>query len=386
MSQNTPSNSPLFNIEKNKKNEENKIILLNKNDKNIIKDEEILKATPHFINENKSSNESVKEDYSIKRPITPNILNPKKVNTPLTCDNKCFANYKFNFYFERKENGVIVPKDKAKREEKKLKKIPNAFRIGNKNKHNKNKKLEKNKNLNNINNKQDYSNNKIYTRKDSQYDISNNSPRNTSLHALKYNNNQTSPIKPLKENKNIKNNLVKDRSHNNIKNNIKCSNIEKQKSIKTTRPKSVKNISPKKRNTIQINKLNDINKDKKNYNTNNPTKINTNIDTNINNKFNTNINTNEYRKKSNSVNKNTILPYLPDNKNKINNMKNQLETEFTNLFNILPDNYEDYPEITNNIDLIFQNIFGLKEYIHKTTQSSFRPKKNLNNNNKSNIK
>ena len=135
ISQNTPSNSPLIYMEKNKKNEEKKIILLNKNDNNIIKDEELLKITPHFINENKASSESVKVEYCLKRPITPNIFNSKKMNSPLTCDNKCFVNYKFNFNFETKENGAISPKDKW--EEKKIKKIPNGFRIGNKNKYKK---------------------------------------------------------------------------------------------------------------------------------------------------------------------------------------------------------------------------------------------------------
>ena len=77
----------------------------------------------------------------------------------------------------------------------------------------------------------------------------------------------------------------------------------------------------------------------------------------------------------NSIN----LPYLPEKKNKLSNMKSQLETEINTLFNILPENYEDYPEIANNFKLIFQDIYGLKEYLHKNTQRNFRSQKNEKN-------
>jgi hypothetical protein len=56
-------------------------------------------------------------------------------------------------------------------------------------------------------------------------------------------------------------------------------------------------------------------------------------------------------------------------------MKDQLETEFINIFNILPENFEEYPEIINQFQSIFRNISGLKEIINKSTQCSFRPKK-----------
>lgn len=70
-----------------------------------------------------------------------------------------------------------------------------------------------------------------------------------------------------------------------------------------------------------------------------------------------------------------MLPNIPDNRNKLSNMKDQLETEFINIFNILPENFEEYPEIINQFQSIFKNISGLKEIIHKSTQCSFRPKK-----------
>ena len=251
---------------------------------------------------------------------------------------------------------MIVPKEKNKEEEKKIKKISNVFRIGNKN---------INKKILNAN-KQNYSNNKIYSKNDSQSDKLNHSPLNSSLISLKYNINQTSPIKPLKNkeknkfNKNIDNKnkkkLISDNSHNNIRNNTKFIIIENQKKFRTPRPNSVKNISPQKNICNQNNKINDINKEKKNI-----------INDNNNN------NNNQKKKYSGCVNKNnTILPKL---ENKIATIKNQLETECTNLIKILPDNYEEYPEIKNNLGLIFQKIYGLKDYINRNTQYSFRPNK-----------
>ena len=335
-SKNTPSNTPLLFIENNKSKEENKIIVLNKNDKNIVNDEELFKVTPHFINDNKASCESVKEDYTFKRPMTPGMMNTKKINTPLTCDNKGFVKYKFNFNYETKGNGVIVPKDKEN--EKKNGKAPNVFRKGKKNKNN----TLKTKKTNN-NNKQDISNNNIFSRKDSEYDKSSHSP-----------------LRPIKNNKKIisKDKIINDNSHNDIRTKIKytkkCEYIEKQERLGTSRPKSVKDIYYKNINSnFNINNKNDSNQEKVNNSNKNGLK----------------------KKKSYSTNKNNMLPNIPDNRNKLSNMKDQLETEFINIFNILPENFEEYPEIINQFQSIFKNISGLKEIIHKSTQCSFRPKK-----------
>ena len=336
VSQNTPSNSPLTYIYKDKN--ENKKILLNKGDKNIIEDEELFKVTPHFINENKASCESLKGKNILKNPIIQNMDRCKKVKAPLTCDNRCFSDYKFNFNFETRGSGVIVPKEKNKNEEKKIKKISNTFRIGN-----------KNKDKNNHILKQDYSSNKIYSRKSRQNQKMNHSPISSSLISLKYDINQTSPQKIKQKSKNNKNKLINDHSHINIRNNRNCIINDNQKNIKSSRPKSVKCISPQKKNLCHVDNINDISKNKQNNNI-------------------------KKKKSSHSVNKNIILPNLPEKK--IIYVKNQLETEFKNLVKILPDNYEEYPEIKNNLDLIFQNIYGLKDYIHRKTQYLFRPKKN----------
>ena len=344
MSQNTPSNSPLIYIEKNKNKN-----LFNKDDKNTIEDEELLKATPHFINDNRVSCESLKENDILRRPLSENIDETVKklVKAPLTCDNKCYNNYKFNFNFEIKDNGEIVPHDK--KDEKKSKKISNAFRIGNKNNN-----LNKNKISKNY--KQDFSCKKVYSSKDNEKNKIDNSPMNSPLISLKYNINQATPMKSIKNkennkfNKNIynSNKLNNDNSHNNIKNKNN-SFIDNQKKLKRQRPKSVKNISPQKRNSSNNNKIKDISKDKK---------------INI-----------ERKKSCHSVNKTskTILPYLAENK--IIHVKNKLQTEFKNLVEILPENYEEDPEIKNNLNLIFQDIYGLKDYIHKNNQCTCRTNK-----------
>ena len=117
-----------------------------------------------------------------------------------------------------KDNGEIVPHDK--KDEKKSKKISNAFRIGNKNNN-----LNKNKISKNY--KQDFSCKKVYSSKDNEKNKIDNSPMNSPLISLKYNINQATPMKSIKNkennkfNKNIynSNKLNNDNSHNNIKKN-----------------------------------------------------------------------------------------------------------------------------------------------------------------------
>lgn len=177
----------------------------------------------------------------------------------------------------------------------------------------------------------------------------NHSPLNSSLKSLKYNNiNQTSPIRPTK---------YKEQKYNNVKNNRKCSILDNQRKIEASRPNSVNHISSKSKIYNKNNKINEINKDKNNIS-----------------------NYSQKKKYSNSVNKNVILPKLSENKN--SNIKTQLKTEFTNLFRMLPDNYEDDPEIKNNLGFIFQKIYGIKEYIHKNSQSFLQSNGNFNEKNK----
>lgn len=181
----------------------------------------------------------------------------------------------------------------------------------------------------------------IYSEKDKQNFKINHFPINSPLNSLNKNINQQSPIKHLK-NKEGKN-------YNNLRINRKCSIIDNQKKLLNPRPYSAHNNSKQEKKIKQINSILDINKDQK-----------------FDSENNNNNKTIQKKKYSNSSNKNIILPKLPDNKN--TNIKNQLQTEFTNLFKILPNDFEEDPEIKSNLGFIFQKIYGIREYIHKNSQ------------------
>ena len=346
LSQNTPSNSPLVFIEKNKNKENGKFFSLNKNDDNILLDEEIFKETPHFTGDNKTSCESAKGqiDNNLK------LENAKKVKMPLTGNNKGFTGYKFTFNFETKENGVIVPK--FNKNEKKILKITNQFRIAN----NKNGKPINNRSKTKYINKQD-SSNKIFSTKDvkCKKNENDNSPLNTSINSIKYIN-QESPLKPIKNRQrmfNMKDNnkILNDNFNTEINSSKRCNIFDTKKRIRTSRPKSGKNISPKKQ-SLSKNRIIDSERIKK-----------------------------ERKKKCVSSNKrNTILPYLPGNKQII--VKSKLENEVSNLFKMLPDNYYEDPEISNHMNLLIHNIAELKECINKNNKLPFQNNNNVININK----
>ena len=333
LSQNTPSNSPLVCIEKNKNKENGKFFYLNKNDDNVIVDEELFKETPHFICENKNSSESVKEQIENNLKLE----SEKKEKMPLTCNNIARMGYKFTFNFETKENGAIIPK--FNKDEKKILKITNQFRIAN------NKNTNINTKANKFNNKQD-SSNKIYSTKDVKYkqkeraQKKDNSPLNTSINSIKYIN-QESPSKPVerqnnfKITKNIK--LYNDNCNTEINKNKRCNIFDTKKRLRTPRPKSVKNISPNKQNSSK-KKIIDYNVKK------------------------------ERKKNCFSSNKRTttILPYLKDNKQIM--MKSKLKNEVSNLFKMLPDNFYEDPEINNQMNLLIHNIAELKQCIYKNNK------------------
>jgi hypothetical protein len=333
ISQNTPFNSPL--IYREKSNNENKKIPLNKLDNKIIQNEESLKVTPHFINENTTSCEIIKGNRTLRKNNNQNIEKYKKIKVPLTCENRCFTNYKFNFKLENKGSGVILSKDKEKPEEKK-KVTKNVFRIG--------------KKFKDISIKRyDYSINAKYQRKGSPKEIL-SQPMSSSLITLKCKTNQTSPENYIKKNEKIITRKIK--LINNIRN--KQNSNDTQKKNRQSRPKSMLCNSPHEKN---ISKNEKSEKNKKNEK-NKRIILNRQI---------------KYRKRScksmKSIHSMTILPNLPDNK--LIGVKNKLETEFKSLVKILPDNYEEFPEIKSNLDLIFKNIYGLKDYINQKTQTQY---------------
>ena len=355
LSQNTPtpSNSPLIYIEKNKNKENGRFFSLNKNDDNEILDEEMFKETPHFTGDNKTSCESAKEQNefnNLKLPSNPSSEEDKKIKIPLTSDNKNYVGYKFTFNFETKENGSIVPK--FNKEEKKLLKITNQFRLAN---NNKNGNLIRNKNKNkfiNIN-KQD-SNNKIYNAKDikcrhkEKYKEKEKSisPLNTSINSIKYTN-QESPLNQIRDKEyKQKNKLINENFNTEINSDKRCNIFDNKRRIRTSRPKSGKNISPRKK-SLSNNRIIDKDKIKK-------------------------------ERKNNCVSSNkrtTILPYL--NQNKQIKVKSKLENEVSNLFKILPDNFYEDPEINNHMNLLIHNIAELKECIYKNNNCPFKTQRNI---------
>ena len=303
--------------------------------------------TAHFINEENHNNPSDVFYSESKRPSTPiinrykNLCNPP----PLTSNNKNIDKNKFNYNFETKKNGVIIPK-----EDKAINKIKrqNLFKVGHINNNNRNKK-------NNTKNKINPTSSRI----EQIFGTQGSSPRNSSLISFKNNLNQkvtnkTNDCQILNKNTK-KNSLKKNRNCSFIEN----QKIENQKNMKMHRAKSTKNkynYIYNEPNSFRNKKANEYNKeDNKNQKGKEQNK-----------------NTNE-RKRSNSYNKKIIIPYLAVNK--LSNVQNQIETEINNLFKILPEDFEKYPEIKNNFDIIVKKIDGIKDYIYKNTQDSFKKKK-----------
>ena len=352
LSQNTPSNSPLVYIEKNKNKENGKFFSLNKNDDNIIIDEEIFKETPHFTGDNKASCESAKEDLANNLKLLQNPCSPidKNLQMPLTGNNKGYTGYKFTFNFETKENGSIVPK--FNKEDKKIIRIANQFRLA------KNKNGNMTKNKNKFINKQD-SSHKIYSTKDVKCKPKEKekdySPINTSINSIKITNQESDELHPIQNRQNrfnIKeNNKILNKNFNTEINNKRCKIFDTKKRIRTSRPKSGKNISPKKQNSSK-NRILNLDKIKK-------------------------------ERKTHCISSNkrtTILPYLTENRQII--VKSKLENEVSNLFKMLPDNYYEDPEINNHMNLLIHNIAEIKECINKNKFPFKNSDKTINAKNK----
>ena len=339
LSPSTPS--PLICAEKNKFKiypGNNKII--SHKDKCKNKEEDAGKITARFANEEKKNNFS-KDNKILKRPSTPSINRLKRVyNPPLTSENKKID--KFNYNFETKKNGVIIPKN-----ENKINKIQrqNLFKVGyNCNNVNRNQKINKN------NNKLNPVSSRIAQIFGSQENSSRESPCISFKNNLNENNNN---------NKNTEYNTNKTKKKT-LKKNKNTSFIEEQKNSRKNRANSMENKFINRKNNVC--KKNELNKDTNNKDD----------DKKMINK--------KERKKHLSYNKNNILPYLSEVKFK--NVKNQLETEINNMFNNLPEDYENYPELKNYIEKIVKNIHGLKDYIYKNTQITLKK----TNNNISKIK
>ena len=220
--------SPLINLGKNKFS----LYLENKEVQSNIykykdKEEDKYKIAGHFVNE-ENANLSFKENKNIKRPFTPNDNIYKIIyNPPLTCDYKNLDKFKFNYNFEAKKNGVIVPKKDSKIYHIQRQ---NLFKVGYNNNANRNNKIN-NKKLKPVSSRIE----QIFGTQN------NNSPKNASLISIKSN------LSDKKQNKN------KEYNTNIINNN--CNHG--QKNQKKERTNSMENKYMNRKNNV-LKKMNQI--------------------------------------------------------------------------------------------------------------------------------
>ena len=110
VSPNTIKNSPKKLIEKNK-------FTFDEDEKNNM--EEMCKVTGHFLNNENNFNFSFRnENNNIRRPETPSALRYKNILCHELKTQKNIERKKFNYDFETKKNGVIVPLKKKINKEK----------------------------------------------------------------------------------------------------------------------------------------------------------------------------------------------------------------------------------------------------------------------------
>ena len=347
--------------------------LFNKNDNTPIENDDMLKITPHFINEkpnnrniqlqfhknNNNINKEKKPKYA--RPLTPNLNIIRKRSAPICQNNANKLISKIN-----NDNAYLINE---------CKKYLN----------------NKDKNIYNNNKEKDF--NKI-TDKNINYNM---------------NINKTLSQEGIKTDCNIKNYSFSCTKNRILKkhNSMYMKNSLKENSI----IKNIDNFNKKKmiKNTIS-NVYNSINNSNSYYNYKIPLPFNTNR--NIQNK-NNKINNQNYfrgekaltkdyskfsRKDSNtSLNKcinkkkliknfsrqnkkdvifnNGLKPFRSENK--ITTVHSKVNDEINNLFSGLSDHIARDPEIQNKIESLIKDIKNIQHVVHIKTQNHFRPR-NLN--------
>jgi hypothetical protein len=319
-----PSTSGSSNIKN--QNANSPIILQDKNSFNFPKNYDISNISEISDINNINNISSRKKNLitprkrNLIRTSTPVIKKHKSVyNPPFTYDDKNFKRRIFNYNFETKNNGIIIPK-----EEKKLNINNNFFNDGYKNK-----KMKYNKSNSKM--KLNSNSSRLKNILEANKESSINSP-SVSI----YNNiNQKTPIKSSRNISDKYNNYKKDKNETNIKKNKKSDYFKENIKQKGRRPNSIKNNTVKYINLTRCNDMNDLSKEKR----------------------------------RNHSNKNDL--FIDLNQKKLKDIRIIIKNEINNLFQILPDDFEKYPDIINNIELIYKNLHGLKDYIYKNTQNYF---------------
>ena len=339
--------------------------IFNKNDNTPIQNDDLLKITPHFINENSeskniqinlkiNSSKNINKKNKFSRPLTPNLNIIKKSSAPICQNNQNKLISRIN-----NDKGYLINE---------YQKTINNKDLSNKNKENAQiENQEKNVNFN-IN-------------KRLSHDII-KTDTNIKKHSFS-----------CAKNKILKNctNLHTNSSIN--ENNFPKKNyFNKSKPIKTTIYNSINNPNSKYKTKIPFSFNTNKNlqsKNEFNNNSNNECKLiiqrkntsmslrkisNTSMNKSIEKK--NNIRNNSRQNKNEIIINNRLMPFKSENK--INVVHYKVNNEINNLFNGLSDNIAKDPEIHNKIESLIKDIKDIQQVVQRKTQSHFRPRKQNN--------
>ena len=333
--------------------------IFNKNDNTPIENDDMLKITPHFINEKTSdkkkniqltfntNNLNKDKKSTFARPLTPNlnIIRKSSASISKNNDNKLISknnNNNGNLIFECQKNqnneNVIIEKIE--------------------------KKIYKNKILSKQVIKTD-SNLKRHSSFSTSKNIMMNNCNNLHTDSINKNNDYVKirQMKNNKSNKNIYNSIrgIDSFSYSNKnKNKIPISynsnrNMQSKNQIDNENFDFLQNHKIQRRNTSTDKKIN----------------CNTSMNKSIHKKKH---NRNPSRQNNyEMIEDNRLKPFKSENR--ITTVHSKVNDEINKLFSGLSENIVKVPEIHNKIECLIKDIKDIQQVVHRKTQSHFRPKK-----------
>ena len=325
--------------------------VFNKNDNTPIENEDLLKITPHFINEkpnniqlnfkNNKNNNNKKSKF--ERPLTPNLNLIRKSSVPMS------ENIENKFAYKRINNdkGFLIHECKKQINNEKIKNNPQTDKklsqvvtktdINVKRRSLSSTKTKIMSNCNNLHtdsiNENNYKKNKKINKYYNYHHKSNKNIYN-SINNPNSNSKNKSPF-PFNNNRNIQSRK-------------KISNKSDESQTKQQRKNSTK--TAKRNSNSSMNKSISKKKDNKN------------------------INNSELRVID------RLKPFRSENKIRI--VHSQVNDEINILFNGLSDNIAKDPEIHNKIECLIKDIKDIQQVVNRKTQTHFRPRKQHFNNSK----
>jgi hypothetical protein len=323
--------------------------IFNKNDNTPIENEDLLKITPHFINEKpnniqlnfKNNNNNKKSKF--ERPLTPNLNLIRKSSVPMSenTENK-FVSKRIN-----NDKGYLMHECKKQINNEKIKNNPQT-----------------DKKLSQVVTKTDI-NVKRRSLSSTKTKIMSNC---NNLHTDSINENNYKKNKKInkyynyhhKSNKNIYNSINNPNSNSKNKNPFPFNNNRNMQSRKKISNKSDESQTKQQRK-------NSTKTAKRNSNSS----MNKSISKKKDNK---NINNSELRVID------RLKPFRSENKIRI--VHSQVNDEINILFNGLSDNIAKDPEIHNKIECLIKDIKDIQQVVNRKTQTHFRPRKQHFNNSK----